>query len=100
MGSNHPTHHHRHQKYGSADPASVAAQDRAIAFLTDRLTEDLARIWARDRPGMVAQVAVVGDLLATLASGRLPAVCELRLLLFGYGDHPAYEPGWTDLLST
>ena len=35
---------------------------------------------------MVAQVAVVGDLLATLASGRLPAVYELRLL-FGYGDH-------------
>ena len=100
MGSNHPTHHHRPHKHRRADPASVAAQDRAIAFLTDRLTEDLARIWARDRPGMVAQVAVVGDLLATLASGRLPAVYELRLLLFGYGDHPAYEPGWTDLLST
>ena len=98
MGSNHPTHHQ--QTRHSTDPASVAAQDRAIAFLTDRLTEDLARIWARDRPGLVAQVAVVGDLLATLAAGRLPAVHELRLLLFGYGDHPAYEPGWTDLLST
>ena len=93
MGSNHPTHR-------LTSPASVAAQDRAIAFLTDRLTEDLARIWSRDRPGLVAQVVVVGDLLATLTSGRLPAVHELRLLLFGYGDHPAYEPGWTDLLST
>jgi hypothetical protein len=96
MGSSHPTHRHH-----STDPTTTAAdeaQDQAIAFLTDRLREDLARIWARDRPSMAAQVAVVDELLSRLTSRRLPPVHQLRMLLFGYGDHPAYDPGWTDLL--
>ena len=33
------------------------ADDDLMDFLTDRLTEDLASIWARGRPGMAAQVA-------------------------------------------
>ncbi len=47
-----------------------------IGFLTDRLTEDLARVWVRDaaftdrqrrrRPGVAAQVAVLDDLLDAL----------------------------------
>jgi hypothetical protein len=78
-----------------------------VGFLTDRLTEDLARIWSRDevrdpalrRPGMAAQVAAVDDLLRTLAAGRLPRRAELRVLLYGYGDHPAYQAAWTESLS-
>ena len=62
-------------------PAPEVRYERAACRVRPMLhRRDLARIWARDRPGMVAQVAVVGDLLATLASGRLPAVYELRLL--------------------
>ncbi len=74
-----------------------------VGFLTDRLTEDLARVWSRDevrdptlrRPGMAAQVAAIDDLLRTLGAGRLPARGELRVLLYGYGSHPAYEPSWS-----
>ena len=81
---------------------------RMSEFLTARLTEELSRIWARDaacvdphrRPGMAAQVQVLDDLLTVLAAGRLPVRRELRLLLFGYGHHPDYEPGWTDLLDS
>jgi hypothetical protein len=79
--------------------------DRVIAFLTDRLTADLARIWRRDaepgaarRPGAPALVAVLDEHLTGLAAGRLPPRHELRLLLFGYGAHPDYDPRWTDLL--
>jgi len=86
-------------------PARTAAKDQAIAFLTDRMTEDLARLWSRDpvtpdphRPGLAAQLAVVDELLGALSAGRLPPRPELRVLLFGYGDHPAYDPRWTDLL--
>jgi hypothetical protein len=79
---------------------------RMSDFLTARLTEDLARIWERDaacvdphrRPGMAAQVQVLDDLLTVLAAGRLPERRELRLLLYGYGHHRDYEPGWTGLL--
>ena len=86
-------------------PAHTAARDQAIAFLADRATEDLARLWSRDarpggprRPGLAAQLAVLDELLGTLSAGELPPGPELRLLLFGYGDHPAYDPGWTGLL--
>jgi hypothetical protein len=85
--------------------AHTAARDQAIAFLTDRMTEDLARLWPRDsasrdprRPGLPAQLAVVDELLGLLSAGELPPVPELRMLLFGYGAHPAYDPRWTDLL--
>jgi hypothetical protein len=77
---------------------STMADDDLLDFLTDRLTEDLARIWARGRPGMAVQVAAIDALLRRLAAGRLPDRGELRLLLYGYGAHPAYEPRWTERL--
>ena len=86
-------------------PAHTAARDQAIAFLADRATEDLERMWSRDgrpagphRPGLAAQLAVLDDLLGTLSAGELPPRSELRILLYGYGDHPAYDPRWSDLL--
>ena len=80
----------------ASSPAHTAAKDQAITFLTDRMTEDLARVWGRD--GAAAMVAVLDEHLLTLGAGRLPPRPELRMLLFGYGDHPAYDPRWTDLL--
>ncbi|SEC92573.1 hypothetical protein SAMN04489844_3269 [Nocardioides exalbidus] len=76
-------------------------------FLVDRLTEDLALLWEREssregdllRPGLAAQVAVIDEVLVTLRSGLLPPRRELRLLLFGYGAHPDYDPVWTQRLS-
>jgi hypothetical protein len=77
-----------------------------VAFLVARLTEDLALLWDRDgigdpdsRPGLAAQVAVLDELLTTLSAGRLPSRRELRILLYGYGRHPDYDPGWTRLLT-
>jgi hypothetical protein len=86
---------HRRPPHAS-HPARTAAKDQAIAFLTDRLTEDLARVWGRD--GEAAMVSVLDEHLRTMGAGRLPPRPELRLLLYGYGAHPAYDPGWTDLL--
>jgi hypothetical protein len=87
------------------DVADQALRPRLVSFLRTRLTEELAAVWARGqaadahtRPGMAAQVAVLDDQLSRLAAGRLPRRGELRLLLFGYGLHPDYEPGWSDLL--
>ncbi len=102
MGS---THGRSRRSPDASLPAHTAARDQAIAFLADRANEDLARLWSRDarpggphRPGLAAQLAVLDDLLGTLSAGELPPRPELRMLLFGYGDHPAYEPGWSDLL--
>ncbi len=82
--------------------SASAARLRLVAFLTDRLTEDLAALWSRGeepgRPGLAAQVAVLDELLTTLHAGQLPPRAELRLLLFGYGAHPDYDPVFTDLL--
>ena len=47
---------------------------------------------------MAAQVAVIDDLLVRLRVGRLPSRSELRILLYGYGTHPDYDPAWTDRL--
>ena len=106
MGSTHgPSRWSSDPSWPAHTAAHTAARDRAIAFLADRATEDLARLWSRDarpggshRPGLAAQLAVLDDLLAALSAGELPPRPELRLLLLGYGDHPAYDPGWTDLL--
>lgn len=82
----------------------VGATTRLIAFLKARMVEDLARIWARDPdertdgPGMAAQVGAVDEVLTTLAAGRLPEPRELRLLLYGYGRHPEYDPIWSGQL--
>ena len=102
MGS---THGPSRRSPDASLPAHTAARDQAIAFLADRATEDLERLWSRDarpggshRPGLAAQLAVLDELLGALSAGELPLGPELRMLLFGYGDHPAYDPGWTDLL--
>lgn len=74
-------------------------------FLTDRLTEDLARIWKRGDPdgrelraGMAAQVQIVDELLRVLAAGRLPVRAELRMMLLGYAQHPDFDPRWNEHL--
>lgn len=89
-----------HPPGGSPTPAVAAL----IGFLEARLREDLARIWERGdpagpgRPGMAAQVAVVDALLRILAAGGLPIRAELRVLLFGYGSHRDFDPGWYEVL--
>lgn len=87
----------------SPHPASAGERrgDDLVDFLVARLTEDLALLWerdkrstGRDRPGLAAQVAVVDELLTTVRSGLLPHRRELRILLYGYGAHPDYDPAW------
>ena len=98
--------HHINVPQHDTDDQPAPQPDGLIAFMTARLTEDLARIWTRDeqdpgirpRPGAAAQVAVVDELLRTLSAGRLPARFELRILLFGYRRHPDYDQRWADLL--
>ena len=89
------------------EPRGVVRQDDTlVAFLVDRLTEELGVLWQRDadrlrserRPGLAAQVAVLDDLLVGLRAGLLPPRRELRLLLYGYGRHPAYDPTWVSRL--
>ena len=78
------------------------AHERLVAFLADRLVEELAQLWERDAargagrtaPGLAAQVAVVDELLRLVRAGGLPGRRELRMLLFGYGHHPDYDPAW------
>ena len=75
------------------------------SFLTARLTEELASLWARDEargsaprgPGLAAQLEVVDSLLLVLTRGGLPDHRELRVLLFGYALHPDYDPDWVRL---
>ena len=75
-----------------------------IDFLTDRLREDLGEIWHRGdppgpgRPGMVAQVGIVDDLLRILAAGRLPVRAELRMLFLAYGQHTDFDRRWHSYL--
>ena len=90
------------QHYPPSAEGVAHARTTLVDFLTARLTEDLAAIWARGeapgRPGVAAQVAAVDDLLLGLDQGRLPASPDLRWLLLGYGAHPAYDAAWTELL--
>lgn len=87
---------------GTTPCRGTRSEDSLIGFLVDRLTEELAALWVRDadptrtddRPGLAAQVAVLDDLLVGLRTGVLPPRRELRLLLYGYGRHPAYDPAW------
>jgi hypothetical protein len=98
--------HHSNVPQHDTDDQTATQLDGLIAFLTARLTEDLARVWAREeqdpgirpRPGAAAQVGVVDELLRTLSAGRLPVRFELRILLFGYCRHPDYDQRWADLL--
>lgn len=77
-----------------------------VEFLIARLTEDLAMVWSREEsrdlrltgPGMSAQVAIIDEMLTTLHAGLLPTGQELRMLLYGYGAHPDYDPTWTSTL--
>lgn len=69
-----------------------------VTFLVDRLTEDLAALWRRDRPGLATHVAVLDELLTMLRAGVMPSRRELRMLLFGYGTHADYDPRWVRLL--
>lgn len=92
---------------GTSSGTSGGSGDRLVDFLVARLTEDLALLWHRDaassdlsRPGLAAQLAVVDDMLTDLRAGRLPARPELRMLLFGYGTHPDYDPTWAARLGT
>jgi len=98
-------HHSNMPQYQTGDQAATHVEG-LIAFLTARLSEDLAQIWTRDtqdpgtrpRPGAAAQVAVIDDILRTLSATHLPARFELRMLLYGYCRHPDYDPRWADLL--
>lgn len=93
-----------HTPPGPDAPSLTQTTKALAAFLSERLGEDLARIWERGdptgpgRPGMAAQVDVVDELLRGLAAGRLPARPELRMLLLAYGSHPDFDPHWHEVL--
>jgi hypothetical protein len=76
----------------------VAASDQLAAFLTDRLREELSTLLQRGGSS-AAMLAVLDEQLVGLAAGVLPERRELRLLLWAYGTHPDYDPGWTGLLT-
>ncbi|MBI4940797.1 MAG: hypothetical protein HY830_08620 [Actinobacteria bacterium] len=102
---------------GARPRSDAGTTDALHGFLTERLTEELAALWDRDRalhprhdrhpdgdgehpgtrtgPGLAAQLGVLDDLLLTLQSGRLPQAFEVRLLLHTYSRHRDYDPGWT-----
>ncbi len=84
-----PTPSHRH--------AETTPRERLHRFLTERLTDELGRLWDRDPPGLAAQVAVVDDVLSVLATGSLPERHVLVILLVGYRTHPDYDPAWGSL---
>lgn len=76
----------------------LAASDQLTAFLTDRLREELSTLL--ERGGSTgAMLAVLDEQLTGLAAGTLPERHELRLLMWAYGAHPEYDPGWTALLA-
>jgi hypothetical protein len=83
-----------------------ASVESLVAFFEERLTEDLAQLWDREGergddwtgPGLATQVAIVDELLTTVRGGRLPSRREARILLYGYGAHPDYDPAWVRLL--
>lgn len=86
---------------GTAASYADTGRDRLASFLVGRLTEDLAALWGRDSAdpgaparGTVAHLAVIDEMLTTLRAGGLPPRQELRILLFGYGAHPDYDPTW------
>ena len=97
---------HTQHGQGRIRSSRPTRRDRLVAFLVERLTDDLAALWSRecshegraDRPGLAAQVAVVDEALVTLRSGQLPPAHELRILLYGYGAHEDYDPTWVRLL--
>jgi hypothetical protein len=69
-------------------------QEALQSFLTDRLTEDLGRLWERDPTSLASLVGVVDDVLRVLATGRLPDRRDLDILLAGYSGHPDHDPAW------
>jgi hypothetical protein len=85
----------------------MTSTDELVGFLTSRLTEELEQLWEReearadrlDRPGLAAQVAVLDEQLTALRAGRLPEPFLLRIMLYGYGAHPDYDPHWARQLS-
>lgn len=87
---------------GTTPRRGTRSDDSLIGFLVDRLTEELAALWVRDadstrtdgRPGLAAQVAVLDELLVGLHAGLLPPRRDLRVVLYGYGHHPDYDPAW------
>lgn len=90
---------------GSLESLDVATQEALVEFLLERLREELAGLWDRAEartdparyPGLVAQIALLDDLILTLSAGHLPASSETRMMLYGYGTHPDYQPAWTTL---
>lgn len=91
----------------SRRPRSAAtSREQLNRFLVQRLTEELAQLWAReqdrsparDRPSLAAQLEVVDDILRTLNAGCLPEPHDLVVLLFGYRGHPDCDPAWTSMV--
>ena len=91
----------------SRQPHSAAtSRERLSHFLTERLVEELSRLWARDQdrpqstghPGLASQLDVVDDVLRTLNAGGLPEPHDLVVLVFGYKGHPDYDPAWTSMV--
>jgi len=97
----HPTHRSGPTGPPGSPPRAaerVAATDQLVAFLTDRLRDELGALLGRGG-STAAMLAVLDEQLVGLAAGRLPEPRELRLLLWAYGAHPDYDPRWTALLT-
>lgn len=94
----------RHTPSGRPRP-DTTTREGLHRFLRERLIEELAQLWARDQdrsptiehPDLVSQLEVVDDILRTLDAGGLPERQDMAVLLFGYRNHPDYDPGWAEL---
>lgn len=87
-------------------PQSVSQlRQRLIQFLTQRLTEELGRLWTREQtrgasyrgPSLASQLDVVDEILRALAAGRLPSRNDLVVLLSAYRRHRDFDPSWSAL---
>lgn len=78
---------------------------RLIQFLTQRMTEELSRLWARELarkatyrgPSLATQLDVVDEILGVLATDRLPGRNDLVVLLDAYRKHTEFDPRWAVL---
>lgn len=89
--------------FGPDTSAPPLVAEGLVGFLVDRLGEELAALWERDRsrpspsgrPGLAAQLEAVDGLLVLLRAGSLPSRLELGLLVHAYGSHPGFDPAWS-----
>lgn len=81
-------HGARHPGQATIEHSELACDPDFAAFMTARLTEELARATGE------RQVQVLREVLDELEGGRLPDDVTLQLLATAYADHPDFRSRW------